>query len=220
MKMSFKSLRSLSIAVFVALLATPARANVGLILSDGDATPGSTIVVPGSTFTVTASLVSTSESLTGVDYYLQATGAGTGKFRITGRNIASSPFSDLVKANVGDNGDNAGVLDSTMSLLNPRNGADLGASIANVNVPVTPGTYSLATYTFSVPSGTPAGTYVISTTSNSGTGWVATAPFFNEAEFASQGSFSVTVNTPITPVPEPAAAMLLAGVAGMLLRRR
>jgi hypothetical protein len=121
---------------------------------------------------------------------------------------------------VGDNGDNAGVLDSTMSLLNPRNGADLGASIANVNVPVTPGTYSLATYTFSVPSGTPAGTYVISTTSNSGTGWVATAPFFNEAEFASQGSFSVTVNTPITPVPEPAAAMLLAGVAGMLLRRR
>lgn len=220
MKKSFKSLHLLSIAVFIALLAIPARANVGLVLSDGDATPNSAIVVPGSTFTVTASLVSTAESVTGVDYYLQATGAAAGKFRITDRNIGSSPFSDLIKANAGDNGANAGILDSSVNMLNPRNGLDLGASIANVNLPVTPGTYVLATYTFSVPSGLAPGTYVISTTSDTGTGWVATAPLFNEAGFGSQGSFSVTVNSQVTPVPEPATGILLSGIAGLLLRRK
>lgn len=219
MRKSFISLHSLSIAVFIALLATPARAKVGLVLSDGDATPNSAIVVPGSTFTVTASLVSTAESVTGIDYYLQATGAAAGKFRITNRNIGSSPFSDLIKANVGDNGANAGILDTTMSLLNPRNGLDLGASIANVNLPVTPGTYVLATYTFSVPSGLAPGTYVISTTSDTGTGWVATAPLFNEAGFGSQGSFSVTVNPPLTAVPEPAAGLFISAITGLLLRR-
>jgi hypothetical protein len=220
MKKSFNSLRLLSIAVFIALLAIPARATVSLSLSDGDSTPGSTIVVPGSTFTVTASLISTSESITGIDYYLQASGAAAGKFRITDRNLGASPFSDLIKANAGDNGANAGVLDSTMSLLNPRNGLDLGASVANVNIPVTPGTYQLGTYTFSVPSGLAAGTYVISTTSDTGTGWVATAPLFNEAGFNQQGSFAVVVSTPVNPVPEPGSAILLTGIAAILFRRR
>jgi len=220
MKNSLKTLKRLSLAVFLALLAVPARANVGLALSDGDATPNSAIVIPGSTFTITASLLSTTESLTGVDYYLQATGAASGKFRITSRNIGSSPFSDLIKADTGDNGANAGILDTSVNLLNPRNGLDLGASVTNVNLPVAPGNYLLATYTISVPAGLSPGSYVISTTSDAGTGWVSTAPLFNEAGFNSQGSFTVTVNAPVTPVPEPTSGLAIAGVIGLLLRRR
>src|SRR4029079_945826 len=134
MNKTFKPLRLLTPCVFMILLAMPARANVSLSLMDNDATPNSTIAIPGSTFTVTARLLSTTESITGVDYYLQSTGSGSGKFRITARNITSSPFSDVIKADAGDNGANAGILDTTMSLLNPRNGLDLGASVANVNV--------------------------------------------------------------------------------------
>ena len=219
MKKPFDSIRPLSCAVFMALLATPARANVSLSLSDGDATPASRIVVPGSTFTLTASLLSTTESITGVDYYLQATGAASGKFRITDRNIGASPFSDLVKANAGDNGANPGIADLTVSLLNPRNGLDLGASISNVNVPVPAGNYLLADFTISVPSGLAPGTYVIATASDTGTGWVAQAPLFNESAFSQHGSFSVIVNPPLTPIPEPTSGLILTGIVALLSRR-
>jgi hypothetical protein len=220
MKMSLKTLKFLAIAASSMLMAGNAHANVALTLSDGDSTPTSRVVVPGSTFTLTANLTSTTESITGVDYYLQAAGSGSGLFRITDRNIGSSPFSDLIKANTGDNGANAGILDATMSLLSPRNTLDLGASIANVNLPVTPGTYALATYTISVPSNISPGSYVISTTSDNGTGWVAQAPLFNESTFNQYGSFTVTVSQPISPVPEPSAGLAIAGVIALLSRRR
>jgi hypothetical protein len=122
-------------AIFPAFLAIEASAavksgaTVSLKLSDNDATPTSTIVLPGSSFTVTASLVTTTP-LTGVDYYLQTTGAAAGKFRITARNLGASLLSDPIKANTGDNGLSAGVTDTSVSLLNPRNALDLGASVS------------------------------------------------------------------------------------------
>src|SRR5207248_2085247 len=116
---------------FTALFAVDARAFVGLSLTDGDGTPSSAVVLPGSTLTVTASLLSTTEKITGVDYYLQITNNGAGKFRLLDRNIGASQFSDLTKSDTGDNGANPGVEDATVSLLNPRNGLDLGAGSAN-----------------------------------------------------------------------------------------
>lgn len=220
MKTLFKNLKPLSLAAFAILLATPARANVSLSLTDGDSTPNSAVVLPGSTFTVTARLLSTTESITGIDYYLQATGAASGKFRITDRNIGNSLFSDVIKNNTGDNGANAGIVDLAVSLLSPRNGLDLGASIANVSVPVTPGDYLLATFTISVPSNIAPGSYVISTTSDPGTGWVGTAPLFNEASFNQNGSFTVVINPPLGQVPEPGAGLAIAGLTALLLRRR
>ena len=192
----FKSLKIAGFLVFSGVYATPASALVRLELVDNDATPASTTVLPGASFTVTARLVSTqaSEQITGADYYLSVSGAGAGKFRITGRDTTGSAFSDLIKANNGDNGANPGVLDAAFSVLNPRNALDLGASVTNVGAP-NPGnsTHLLAFYTISVPSNTPTGTYTLSTLSEPGTGWVGAAPLFNEAAFSQHGSFTVTV---------------------------
>lgn len=211
------SLGALALAVLVAV---PARAAVSLALSDGDTTPTSRTVTPGSTFTITASLISTSEQVTGVDYYLQTSGAASGKLSIVDRNVGASQFSDLIKADVGDNGSNPGVEDANFRLLNPRNGLDLGASIANVSSPLNAGTYLLASYTISVPSNLAGGSYTISTTSDAGTGWVGAAPLFNESSFSQQGTFTITVSAPTTPVPEPVGGLALAAAGGVLLRRR
>ena len=186
--------------------ATKAGATVSLKLTEADATPTAVVVLPGSSFTITASLVTTTP-LTGVDYYLQATGAAAGKFRITNRNIGSSLLSDPIKADVGDNGASPGVEDSIVSLLNPRNGLDLGASVSNVSVPLAAGTHALANYTISVPGNTPPGTYTLSTTSDAGSGWVATAPLFDEYDFNAHGSITVTVQASVgAGVPEPTGA--------------
>jgi hypothetical protein len=218
-----KSLGAAFIVVFTAFYAVPAGALVRLELVDSDATPGSTTVVAGGSFTVTARLVSTSagEQITGVDYYLNVSGAAAGKFRISDRNTTGSTFSDLIKANNGDNGTNPGVLDAAFSTLNPRNALDLGAGVANVNVPAAGNaTYMLAFLTISIPANTTPGTYTLSTTSEPGTGWVGGAPLFTESAFSQQGSFSVTVNA-TGAVPEPATGLVaLGGVLVMARRRR
>ena len=206
-------------AVALSVMAHRAQAVVVMSLSDGDSSPNAATVAPGSTFTVTASVIATAERLTGVDYYLQASGAAAGKFRIIDRTAANSQFSDLIKPDNGDNAANPGVEDSAFSLLNPRNSLDLGASIANVSTALNPGSYVLATYTISVPLGLSAGTYTLSTVSDAGTGYVTEAPLFNEAAFAQQGSFSVTVTGGPGSVPEPSSLGALA-LAGMLIRRR
>ena len=207
-------------AAAAVVFALPARATVSISLTDGDATPTSRVVTPGSTFTITANLVSTGEQVTGVDYYLQASGPASGKLRITDRAVGASPFSDLIKSDIGDNGANPGVEDANYSLLNPRNGLDLGASVANVSLPVGAGTYPLASYTISIPGTLLPGTYTISTTSDAGTGWVGAAPLFNESSFNQQGSFTITINAPTNPVPEPATGLAIAAVGGLLMRRR
>lgn len=219
-KLLSRSLRLLAAFAFMALCAADARAFVGLSLTDGDGTPSSTVVLPGSSFTVTASLLSTVEKITGVDYYLQITNNGAGKFRILDRNIGASQFSDLIKSDTGDNGANPGIEDATVSLLNPRNGLDLGAGIANVNSPLNAGSYTLATFTISVPSNVAPGTYVLSTMSDPGTGWVGTAPLFPESTFSQQGSFTITVNGTGGSVPEPGGIALATGMIGLFLRRR
>ena len=149
--------------------AVPAQAAVNLSLFENATTPHSVNVTPGGTFSVTLNLVSTAEQLTGVDYYFNISGAASGKFRLTGRDITGSPFSDLLKVNTGDNGSNGGVLDSNFSLLTPLNSLDLGAAIGNVssalppNTGANPASYLLAKYTFALASDIPVGTYTLST---------------------------------------------------------
>ena len=228
MGLSRKSLVAIATFSLSIAWATPARATVSLKLSDNDATPSSVSVIAGQSFTVTASLISTAEAVTGVDYYLTLPTIAGGKFRILDRNITGSLFSDPAKPANGDNNLNPGVEDTNFSLISvrpgnaaPRNGLDLGASIANVGSPLSAGSYILGVYTISVASDIAPGTYNLATTADAGTGWVGTAPLFNEAAFAGQGTFSITIAPVPGPVPEPATLSLLtlAGI-GCLSRRR
>jgi len=228
--MGFSRKTFVAIASFAAAVAwtAPAHATVSLKLSDNDSTPSSVSVIAGQSFTVTASLISTAEAVTGVDYYLTAPTVVGGKLRILDRNITGSMFSDPAKPANGDNNLNPGVEDTNFSLISvrpgnaaPRNGLDLGASIANVASPLTAGSYILGVYTISVDANIAPGTYTLATTADAGTGWVGTAPFFSEASFAGQGSFSITIAPAPSPIPEPATLSLiaLAGI-GCLSRRR
>lgn len=228
--MGFSRKSIVAIATFAAVLtwAAPARATVSLKLSDNDSTPSSVSVIAGQTFTVTASLISTAEAVTGVDYYLTAPTPIAGKLRILDRNITGSMFADPAKPANGDNNLNPGVEDTNFSLISvrpgnaaPRNGLDLGASIANVGSPLTAGSYVLGVYTISVAADIAPGTYVLATTTDAGTGWVSTAPLFNESAFAAQGSFSITIAPVPSAIPEPATLSLLAlATIGTLTRRR
>jgi len=229
MGLSRKSLAAIATFALSVAWAAPARATVSLKLSDNDATPSSVSVIAGQSFTVTASLISTAEAVTGVDYYLTAPLSAAGKFRIVDRNITGSSFSDAIKPDAGDNNLNGGVEDSNFSLISvrpgnaaPRNALDLGASIANVGSPLTAGAYVLGTYTISVASDITPGTYTLATTSDSGTGWVSTAPLFNESAFAAHGSFNITIAPAAAPIPEPATLSLiaLAGLTTLSRRRR
>lgn len=209
-------------AAAVLLYANQARAAVSLVLSDNDATPQAATVARGGSINVSVLLTSTSEKVTGLDYYLQAAGAAAGKLRITARSLTGTSFSDVFRADTGDNAANAGVLDSSVSLLNPRNGVDLGASIANVANALSAGTYTVATYTLSIDPATSPGTYTLSTLSPTGAGWTGAAPTFADGTFSSQGSFALTVTTGVGGVvPEPSSAVLLLGaMIPVFLRRR
>lgn len=223
-----RSLVRLAVTGVVAMLgfaAVPVQAAVNLGLFENNTTPHSVNVTPGGTFSVTLSLVSTAEQLAGLDYYLSISGAASGKVRLVGRDITGSLFNDLLKLNTGDNDTNPGVLDSKFSLLSPRNGLDLGAAIANINSALPPNTgtnpasYLLGKYTFTLAPDIALGTYTLSTFAPPGIGVVTQAPLFNEQPFSQQADFSVIV-TPVVGSPEPAGALALLGLGGMMLRRR
>jgi hypothetical protein len=120
------------------------------------------------------------------------------------RNFASSPFSDVIKPNNGDNAANPGVLDPAFSTLNPRNALDLGASISNVGNALGAGDHFVATYKLKARVDNP-GNYQVRTISEPGTGWVAGSPTFVESEFTAHATSDVT----ITPAPEPSFLCLL-----------
>lgn len=219
-----RSFVRMAVAGMVAALgyvAVPAQAAVNLSLFENATTPNSVVVKPGGTFTVTLNLVSTAEQLTGVDYYFNISGAASGKVRLAGRDTTGSLFTDKLKLDTGNNGNDPGVLDSNFSLLTPLNSLDLGAAITNVsnalppNTGTNPASYLLAKYTFTLAPDTQVGTYTLSTYSFAGSGAVSESPFFNDQPFSQQASFSVVVAN-----PEPAGAMALLGLGGMALRRR
>lgn len=185
-----------------ALALGSARAAVTVGLSDTTGDPGSVTIAPGGSFTVRVTLNSSSELTTGIGYLLQAAGSGAGQFRITGRNIASSMFSDPITSD--------GVaLASGLALLDPANDGDLGGLIADVLAPNGPGSYFVADLTIESLGTIALGSYTIGTTGVS----VSNDAFDTIAVGSS--SYSVTV------VPEASHALLSAiGVIGLAARRR
>lgn len=189
--------------------AASSSAAVILSLTDQDGAPNMGFGSVGSTFTLTVTLTSTAELTTGLTYFLQdptATPAAP-RFQIVARDTTGSTYSFLTT-------DDATVLATPGSLLNPSNDFDLGGGVANLNAPNGPGSYFVANLTFAVLPGTPQGTYSIQFTPRS----VASGPGPDFQEFPVT-RFDYTV---VTDVPEPTSASLLlfAAVFGGARRRQ
>ena len=199
---------SRSVVASLALLlcaAAPALATVSLAITDGDATPGSTVAGAGQTFGFTVNLVSTAEQTDGLDYYL-TTPDGSGWFSIFDRDTAGGKYNDPLYQS------DTNVEASPNNILNPRNFYDLGGL---ATITQNAGTHLVAKYILTVNPATPNGIYTIRTTVAQPTeGWID--PQSGEHPFASHGTFTVSV-------PEPggvAAAALLALGAAIRRRRR
>ena len=219
-----KKLISIGLIAFAAAMlpATTARGAVSLAFSDTSGSPTSVSITAGQSFTVTLSLTSTGPSVTAADYFLQIDNNGSGHFRVTNRDNTGSPISDLFKSNTGDNGANAGVLDTSASLLSPSNALDLGGSISNVNAPLGAGTYTVAQYTLTTDATLAPGTYTLSTMSLPGTGYEVGGPTFDDTAFDQHASYSITVTPAVgVGVPEPTGVALgLIGIIALAARRR
>jgi hypothetical protein len=163
---------------------------VFLSLSDGDASPAVAFVAPGGSLTLTTMLQVTGTShVTAVDYYLESSASASGFFKIQAANRSASLFDDVYFSDTV-------VSTSPGSVLDPRNNSDLGASLDNISSPVGAGDYDLGIFMLSVDSLAAPGTYLISTVSQAGTGWVDAS--FNDNPFSGHAAFTLTV------IPEPA----------------
>lgn len=160
---------------------------------------------PGDSFDVQVNITTgTSESFAGLTYLLSSAGPMNGVFSITNRVIIGSSFTDTVTTT-------ANII--TGGLLDPVNNNDLGAILVDTSIPlVGPGTFYVATISFSSSFATTPGNYSI-TFPNSA---VFLDGSLNDIPFDSLGSYTVTV------IPEPTTMALLAGslTAIMVLRRR
>ena len=178
-----------------------AAAAVSLSLLDTFGDPSSVILSPGQSFTVRLEFTTSAESIRGLSYELETLGLGSGQFRITQRDIVSSPFDDLITTN-------AIALSPANALLDPQNDSDLGAVVTSNAVGA--GTYLVANYTIQALPTIPSGlTYTIETANG-----IATDDNFNDLPLA-PATYSVQV------VPEPGAAGLLAiGLSTLAFYRR
>ena len=127
-----------------------ARAQSSVVVASLIGSNGTPVVniTSNESFTL-ALIINTNFPAGGLTYFFRSNAAGSGFFAIASRDTTGSPFP------LGDilcNGDDC--------VLNPSNDFDLGGGDpAN---PVPPGTYTIATYTFTT-MGAPLGQYTIST---------------------------------------------------------
>ncbi len=199
----------LGAAAALALAAAPAaRGAVSLTFTNSTATSATTTASPGSMFGFSVFLneSATTDDVSGLDYRLQVSSAGSGDFRLSSR-TSSSAFTPEAA-------------DSSPSVapvtFSPTNGAtDLGADrngAADLN-----GVSStkVADYNVLILAGAPLGTYTFSFL---GTGSLALPtysggpPSYPTQQFASENSFTVTV-----AAPEPTSWVTVAGSTAALV---
>jgi hypothetical protein len=147
-----------------------------------------------STFQLDLNIEPTFSSI-GLIYFMQTGVNGSGLFSATARNIAGSPYTDLIVSDETAFG-------GTHGLLDPVNDYTLGAVIANPNMPISPGNYFVARLTFSISADIPLGTYTIFL-DNRGT---VQDGFFNDHTLVAN---TVTINI----VGTPAALSLVSAVS-------
>jgi hypothetical protein len=189
----------------IALATTVVQGHTAMLtLIDSVGSPNSVSITPGSAFSASVFLSSeTNETFAGLSYFLTGSGPENNVFSITNRDITGSNFTDLTSTN-------ANVIAG--GALNPSNDNDLGGLLSDVLSPVGPGSFFVATFSFSSNPLTSPGVYTIGFLSNA----VYVDADLNDIPFSSLGSYNVEV------IPEPTTVVLLAGslTAMMLLRRR
>ncbi|HEY5894202.1 MAG TPA: PEP-CTERM sorting domain-containing protein [Chthoniobacterales bacterium] len=209
MKLPIYIRRALTVAAASLGLAATSDAAVTLTIEDFDVAPENptAVVLDPATalsFDIKLTLHSTSESLTGISYFLQVNGAGSGWFSIASRDISDSLFDDPTT-------DGPDVLQIGNALLAPQNSVDLGGTLSDPDFPPGAGDWLVAKYTLTALSGITPGTYTIGTSFAS-----YSDENFDSFDLASPG-YTVVV------VPEPNTAILGGlGLSGAVLaiRRR
>ena len=107
-----------------------------------------------STFQLDLNIDPTFSSIAVAGLFMQTGANGSGLFSATARNIAGSPYNDLITPD-------SVAFTPANGLLDPVNNNDLGAVITNPNMPIPPGQYFVARLTFSINPDIPLGTYTI-----------------------------------------------------------
>ena len=178
-------------------LQTPPNATGTLVQTGTGLTTFTFDITTSTTFQLDLNITTAFQSI-GLTYFLQSND-GNGFFQITARDITGSPFSDRTTSDAQAFGGMAGV-------LNPVNDFDLGAVLSDVNDPLAPGTYFVATLTISILAGIGPGPYHLFLDSR---GIVADNDF-NDHQL-------VTNQITIGVIPEPAAGVLAVLGGGLLL---
>lgn len=183
----------------IAMSALSVQAAVNLTVDQS-----SFLVRPGEQFTVTLYLeITGGEKVTGFDFYWAADEAGSGLFALSDRDVTESPFDfQFLELPAPDSPDN---------LLDPSNATDLGAGFSDIYRVATVGTWLIARYTFAVSSSA-EGSFVLTTISDSGSGWVTDAAGdFRSYAFDRHAAVDVMVSL----IPEEGVSALNMGTIAM-----
>lgn len=182
------------------MLSNAAFASISFIYDDHSGTPNAGTYAVGQviTFDIQISFTNPPADAAGISYWFETGALSSGYFSLTSRNLGASPFSVLA------------VPISSPELLDPQTNTDLGG-LTSSNL--TPGTYFVATVSFSVNPGAQLGNYVIENTTTGGMTSVL-SDGVGTAFPISQAQYHVHI------VPEPPSAALLLPAAALLAFRR
>jgi len=209
--------RGMYVAILLCLaLALGSQALASSIsITDATGDPGSVSINAGDSFVIDVKLTA-DVGFNGVTYFLAAPGAGSGKFRLTGRDISVGPFTtaDLTTTNTK-------VLALANAVLDPQNGkldgsgtdnCDLGATFADSFQELT-GTYTIARYTIASDAAIALGAYQIT---------IPRASFnrCEENEFETVNLSTANVSYTVNILPEPVSMLGLLFGLPMILRGR
>ena len=199
------------------LMAGLVHANAVLSFDDHAGTANAGSYTPGQSFTFDITLAVANSGtdpvpdVTGLSYWFETSAVNNSFFSITARSIAGSQFTDLQSNSF------------PQSIVKGGNANDLGATTTGGNTVIASNaSYFVATLTLQVAPGTPAGTYVISTTDINSNIDHSKKSVVGDSSFV--GHSIAAASYTITVVPEPATLSLLAlsglGSFGLNVLRR
>jgi hypothetical protein len=152
--MANKSAVSLAVTLVILCCPLPATATMELFLFDSTGPIDQVQIAPGESLQIGVGFA-TNEPTFGLNYILNISEKGSGKFGITDRVIPPGcPFSDLITENLD-------LLAEGEALLDPTNNRDLGAVTESATVPQPAGLNTLATITIHSAADVAPGTYTL-----------------------------------------------------------